>query len=134
MPAVPTAAERGLLDTSIFIAQESGRALGTLPTAAAISVVTVAELHLGVLMADRPAVRALRLRTLTSVQNIFEALPIDSEVARAFAEIVAEARRLGRRPKIMDAWIAATAVTHGLPVYTQDDDFATIPGIQLFRI
>ena len=134
MPAVPTAAERGLLDTSIFIAQESGRALGMLPTAAAISVVTVAELHLGVLMADRSAVRSRRLRTLTSVQNIFEALPIDSEVARAFAEIVAEARRHGRRPKIMDTWIAATAATHGLPVYTQDDDFATIPGIQVFRI
>ncbi len=134
MPTGPAAAERGLLDTSIFIAQESGRALGTLPTAAAISVVTVAELHLGVLMADRPAVRASRLRTLTSVQNIFEPLPIDSEVARAFAEIVAEARRHGRRPKIMDTWIAATAITHGLPVYTQDDDFATIPGIQVFRI
>jgi hypothetical protein len=82
MPAVPTAVERGLLDTSIFIAQESGRALGTLPTAAAISVVTVAELHLGVLMADRAAVRARRSRTLTSVQSIFEPLPIDSEVAR----------------------------------------------------
>src|SRR5229473_2593045 len=109
MPTGPAAAERGLLDTSIFIAQESGRALGTLPTAAAISVVTVAELHLGVLMADRSA-------------------------ARAFAEIVAEARRHGRRPKIMDTWIAATAITHGLPVYTQDDDFATIPGIQVFRI
>ena len=134
MPTAPTAAQRGLLDTSVFIAQESGRALGTLPTAAAISVVTVAELHLGVLMADRPAVRARRLRTLTSVQNIFEPLPIDSEVARAFAEIVAEARRLGRRPKIMDTWIAATAATHGLPVYTQDDDFAAMPGIRVFLI
>jgi predicted nucleic acid-binding protein len=116
MTTAPTAAERGLLDTSIFIAQESGRALGTLPTVAVISVVTVAELHLGALMADRPAVRARRLRTLTSVQNIFEPLPIDSEVARAFAELVAEARRHGRRPKIMDTWIAATAVAHGLPV------------------
>jgi predicted nucleic acid-binding protein len=134
MPTAPTAAERGLLDTSIFIAQESGRALGTLPAVSAISVVTVAELHLGVLMADRPAVRARRLRTLTSVQSIFEPLPIDSEVARTFAEIVAEARRHGRRPKIMDTWIAATAVAHGLAVYTQDDDFATLPGIRVFRI
>ena len=51
-------------------------------------------------------------------------LPIDSEVARTFAKLVAEARRRGKRPKIMDTWIAATAVTHDIPVYTQDEDFA----------
>ena len=62
MPSEPATADRGLLDTSVFIARESGRPLGTLPSAAAISVVTIAELHLGVLMADRSAVRVRRLR------------------------------------------------------------------------
>jgi hypothetical protein len=33
------------------------------------------------------------LRTLTMVQNAFEPLPIDAEVAGGFAELVAEARR-----------------------------------------
>jgi predicted nucleic acid-binding protein len=70
---------RGLLDTSVFIAQESGRPLGTLPQTAAISVVTVAELHLGVLMADEPTIRAQRLRTLSAVQALFEPLSIDTE-------------------------------------------------------
>jgi len=134
MPSEPATTDRGLLDTSVFIARESGRPLGTLPGAAAISVVTVAELHLGVLMADRPAVRIRRLRTLTSAQNLFEPLPVDSDVARAFAELVAEARRVGKRPKIMDTWIAATALAHGLPIYTQDDDFLDIPQVQVFRI
>ena len=134
MPPAPDSPDRGLLDTSIFIARESGRPLGNLPAGAAISVVTVAELHLGVLMADRPAVRARRLRTLTSAQNLFDPLPVDSEVARAFAELVAEARRTGKRPKIMDTWIAATALAHDLPIYTQDDDFLAIPHVQVFRI
>jgi predicted nucleic acid-binding protein len=134
MPSEPATADRGLLDTSVFIARESGRPLGTLPSAAAISVVTIAELHLGVLMADRSAVRVRRLRTLTSAQNLFEPLPVDSDVARAFAELVAEARRTGKRPKIMNTWIAATALAHGLPIYTQDDDFLAIPQIQVFRI
>jgi predicted nucleic acid-binding protein len=134
MPSAPGISDRGLLDTSVFIARESGRPLGSLPATAAISVVTVAELHLGVLMADRPGVRMRRLRTLTAAQNLFEALPVDSEVARAFAELVAEARRMGKRPKIMDTWIAATAVAHGLPIYTQDDDFSAIPQVQVFRI
>lgn len=64
---------------------------------------------------------------LTMFQNAFEPLSIDAGAARTFAELIAEARRHGTRPKIMDAWIAATAVTHDLPVYTQDEDFGEIP-------
>lgn len=127
-------AERGVLDTSVFIARETGRPLAELPDTAAVSVITLAELHLGVLMAQGPAVRARRLRTLTTVQNAFEPLPIDAEVAQTFAELVAEARRHGKRPKIMDTWIAATAVTHDIPVYTQDEDFAEIPKVRVHRV
>jgi predicted nucleic acid-binding protein len=133
----PTAAEsvqRGVLDTSVFIAKETGRPLAELPDAAAVSVITLAELHLGVLMAQGSAVRARRLRTLTMVQNTFEPLPIDPEVARTFAELVAEARRYRKRPKIMDTWIAATAVAHDIPVYTQDEDFAEIPKVRVHRV
>jgi predicted nucleic acid-binding protein len=124
----------GLLDTSVFIAREAGRPLGDLPEAAAVSVVTVAELHLGVLMAKGSAVRARRLRTLTAVLNAFEPIPIDSEVARTFAELVAEARRHGKRPKIMDTWIAATAIAHDLSIYTQDEDFAAIPKVRIYQV
>ncbi len=131
MAGSPSAVSRGLLDTSVFIARESRRPLGDLPDAVAISVVTLAELQLGVLMARRGAIRATRLRTLTAVQNAFAALPIDAEVAQRFGELVAAARRRGRQPKIMDTWIAATAVVHDLPVYTQDDDFAAIPGLRV---
>jgi predicted nucleic acid-binding protein len=126
--------EVGLFDTSIFIATESGRAIGTLPAVGSISVVTIAELHLGVLMADRPNVRQQRLRTLLSVQELFEPIPIDNEIARTFAEIVAEARRLGKRPKVMDSWIAATAVARDLPVYTQDEDFLAIPRVRVVSV
>ena len=105
-----------------------------MPDTAAVSVITLAELHLGVLMAQSSAVRAQRLRTLTVVQNAFEPLPIDSEVARTFAELVAEARRHGKRPKIMDTWIAATAITHNLPIYTQDEDFSAIPKVHVRRV
>jgi predicted nucleic acid-binding protein len=127
-------AQRGLLDTSVFIAKETGRPLAELPDSVAISVITLAELHLGVLMAQGSAVRARRLRTLTMVQNTFEPLTIDGEVARTFAELVAEARRRGKRPKIMDTWIAATTVTHDIPVYTQDEDFVEIPTVRIHRV
>jgi predicted nucleic acid-binding protein len=116
---------RGVLDTSVFIAGEQGRALANedLPEESAISVVTVAELELGVHLAATDDIRAQRLRTLQSVQTTYAALAIDQAVASAFAELVAIARRARRRPKVQDAWIAATARAHGVPVYSQDADF-----------
>jgi predicted nucleic acid-binding protein len=120
---------RGLLDTSVFIAGEHGRRLDVdrLPDEAAISVVTVAELQLGIHLATADDTRARRLRTLEAAQRAYVALPIGEEIASAFAEIVASARGSARRPKVMDAWIAATAHAHAVPVYTQDDDFAAFP-------
>ena len=45
-------------------------------------------------------------------------------MAREFSEIVAEARRARRRPKILDSLIAATARAYDdVPVYTQAADF-----------
>lgn len=126
--------DRGLLDTSVFIAQETGRQLAVVPPAAAISVITIAELRLGVLMAEQPEARAERLHTLTMVERFFEPLVIDTEVARTFAELSARARREGRRPKIMDTWIAATAITNDLTVYTRDDDFLVIPQVRVIKI
>lgn len=125
---------RGLLDTSVFVGREQGRPLGAMPEQAAISVMTLAELHLGVLLAKDQKTRAQRLRTLGAVESAFDAFPIDADVARAFAEIVAAARKKGRRAKVVDALIAATAVTHDLPVYSQDADFGTIPGLRVILV
>jgi predicted nucleic acid-binding protein len=86
-------------------------------------VVTLAELELGVHLASSEAVRGRRLRTLRATQVTYVALPIDDAVASAFAELVAEARRGGRGPKVQDIWIAATARVQEVPVYTQDMDF-----------
>ena len=94
----------------------------------------MAELQLGVLMADAPAARSRRLRALASVEALFEPLQIDADVARPFAALVAESRRTGRRPKPMDTWIPATAVAHGLPVSTKDEDFFAIPRVVVVRI
>jgi predicted nucleic acid-binding protein len=55
------------------------------------------------------------------------------ELANTFAELAAVARRQGRRPKIMDSWIAATAVAHDLMLCTQDNDFDDIPQVRVLR-
>lgn len=124
------AAKRGLLDTSVFVAGESGRTLNQslLPDEAAISPITVAELHVGVLDAGDLDTRARRLATLEAVADI-ETLPIDNAVAAAWALLRVHLAEAGRRLNVNDVWIAATALTHGLPVITQDDDFGPVVGV-----
>ena len=123
----------GLLDTSVFVARESGRPLASLPDEGRVSVITVAELRIGVLVAEDASIRAQRLATLSEVEAL-EPLPVDDAAARAFAEIVADARRRGRRPKILDALIAATARSRAMPVYTQDAGFEDMVGVAVVRV
>jgi predicted nucleic acid-binding protein len=126
---------RGLLDTSVFIADEQARrvAADKLPDEAAVSVVTLAELELGVHLAGSDSVRGQRLRALQAAQATYVALAVDTAVASAFAELVATARRAGRRPKALDTWIAATARAHRVAVYTQDSDFDEL-AVEVVRV
>jgi predicted nucleic acid-binding protein len=119
----------GLLDTSAFIAQESGRPLGELPDRVAVSVVTIGELQLGVLNAAEDDVRARRGETL-SLARAADPIPISEAVMVSWARLVADCRAAGvhRAVKLTDALIAATAVEHGLPVLTQDGDYDQIAG------
>ncbi|HEY6779385.1 MAG TPA: type II toxin-antitoxin system VapC family toxin [Thermoleophilaceae bacterium] len=124
-----TAPTRGLLDTSVFIASETGRPLdeASLPDESAISPITVAELHVGVLAATDVDIRARRLATLEAVTDI-ETLPIDNAVAAVWALLRVHLAQAERRVNVNDLWIAATAVAHDLPVVTQDDDFGLLEG------
>ncbi|HEU4461304.1 MAG TPA: PIN domain-containing protein [Solirubrobacterales bacterium] len=124
---------KAVADTSIFIAQETGRELGDLPEKIAVSVITVAELELGVLRATDTGVRARRLSTLSRVQSVYPLLPIGPEVASCFARIAASERARGRRLRRHDTWIAATAMHHRAAVFTQDGDFTSFDGVEVIR-
>ncbi len=73
---------RALLDTSFFVATESGRQHAEAPdvTDTEVSVITLAELTVGVLMAD-DSVRPDRLATLAAVESTWDALPVDAAVS-----------------------------------------------------
>jgi predicted nucleic acid-binding protein len=124
---------KAVADTSIFIAQETGRELGELPEKIAVSVITVAELELGVLRATDPGARARRLSTLSRVQSTYPLLPVGPEVASCFARIAAAERSRGRRLRRHDTWIAATAMKHGAAVLTQDSDFSSFEEVEVLR-
>jgi predicted nucleic acid-binding protein len=119
-----SATPAGLLDTSVFIARESGRPLGELPNQVAVSVVSIGELQLGVLAAVDDQARARRADTLALAREA-DPIPISEAVMTTWARLVADCRAAGiqKAVKLTDALIAATAVEHGLPVITQDEDY-----------
>ena len=116
-----------VLDTSVLIAGESGRRLevDSLPEQTTICVVTIGELHAGVLAAADTATRARRLSTLGAA-SVVEALPVTAEAARRWAELRVRLAELGRRAKVNDLWIAAVALANNMDIVTQDDDFDVI--------
>ena len=126
---------RGLADTSVFVARESGRALQVdlLPDELALSVVTAGELRAGVLSARDLDARDQRLRTLSWVMGL-EVVPVDLAVADAWARLRVELRDRGLRMPVNGAWIAATAIALDVPLVTQDDDHIEVSGLRIIRV
>jgi predicted nucleic acid-binding protein len=124
----------GLADTSVFIGHESGRPLRAelLPDRLAVSVITVGELRAGVLAARDLIARDRRLATLAAVMAL-DPVPVDEDVAAAWARLRVVLRDSGRRMGVNDSWIAATAIALGVPLVTQDDGHADAPGLQVIR-
>ncbi len=125
---------RAIADTSVFIAREAGRPLRDLPDEIAVSVVTAAELELGVLRArDQPS-RAARVATLSRVRAEYPLVEIDDAVASCFARIADAHLSSGGRLRRHDTWIAATALRHRVAVVTQDADFSAFSLVEVIRV
>ena len=89
----------------------------------------IGELQLGVLNASESPIRARRAETLALARSA-DPLPVSEAVMVSWARLVHACRSAGvhRMVKLTDSLIAATALEHGLPVVTQDDDFDHIAG------
>lgn len=126
---------RGLADTSVFIARESGSALDTaaLPDEIGVSVVTIGELRAGVLAAADVETRARRLGTLAEALALEPAV-VDERVAEAWAKLRLLLRDSDQRMPVNDSWIAATAMALSIPVVTQDDDYVDVVGLSVLRV
>jgi predicted nucleic acid-binding protein len=123
-----------LADTSIFIGLENGRFdPARIPPKTSVSVVTIAELRLGVLTAESIEIRGKRLATLRLAESL-DPIPVDDAVADAWALLVSRLRAAGKRVPENDSWIAATAMAKKMPVTTQDGDYEKMPGVRVIRV
>lgn len=127
---------RTLIDTSVLIAIEKDRgvSIDDLPDESGISVMTLAELRMGVQTASSIEMRAARMHTLGFAERTFEALPVDEPVTDHYVRIMAAAKVAGFALGIHDGLIAATALRHDARLLAQDRDFAKIDGLDLILI
>ena len=126
---------RALADTSVFIGLEAARFDAAIFEGFewGISVITLGELRLGVLQAADPESVSRRLSTYQLAER-FEALPVDESVSDAWALLVSRLRAERRKAPINDSWIAATAIAHGIPIVTPDNDYEAMPDVEVIRI
>ena len=109
---------RSILDTSVLLGPSPGKIRGEI----AISAVSLAEMHFGVLVAKTDDIRATRLRRLASIEQTFHALAVDAPVAREYGRLAAAVVAAGRKPRArsMNLLIAATASAHDARLYTRN--------------
>ena len=124
-----------IADTSVFIARESRRPLDTaaIPGELGVSIITVGELRTGVLTAADVMTRDRRLATLTAALTL-QAIPIDEPVAESWTRLRVLLRDAGTRMPVNDSWIAATAMSLGVPVVSQDDDYVEVTGLTVIKV
>ena len=125
---------RLLLDTTLLIDYErSESALDSLiddDDDLALAAVTVAELGVGVNLADDDH-RHLRRSYVEALLSVIEVIDYDRAVAEHHADLLAFVRRSGRPRGAHDLIIAATARASGRTVVTADlEGFADLPGVR----
>ena len=106
---------RALLDTSVLIADAAPN-----DVEAAISVISITELHVGTLIARDDDERARRTARLAVVEATFDPLPVSVEVARVWGRLAAAVAQRGGAPRRrqLDLAIAATASVQQVPLLT----------------
>jgi predicted nucleic acid-binding protein len=87
----------------------------------AISIITIAELHSGIMVARDERARGERLRLLSALLAQFDPLPVDDAVASAYGRVTASMASSAGHPglRTTDLLIAATAVAHGARLVTR---------------
>lgn len=126
---------RAVVDTSVFIARESGPPIDVdaVPDELAVSVITIGELRAGVLAAEDSSTRVRRLDTYRRALT-FDPVPVDESIAESWAYLRVLLREAGIRMAINDSWSAATALALDIPLLTQDADHVDLEGLQIIRV
>ena len=93
---------------------------------AAIPVIVLGEFRYGIALSTR---RSSYEAWMDSHLAHFEILSVTDDTAVTYAALRVALRRSGRPIPANDAWIAALALQHRLPILTRDEHFDAVPRI-----
>jgi tRNA(fMet)-specific endonuclease VapC len=97
---------------------------------AAIPVIVLGEFRYGIASSRR---RSAYEAWLDAHLIHFDTLSVTDETAIAYAALRVALKRSGRPIPANDAWVAALALQHGLPVLSRDEHFDAVPGLDRRR-
>jgi predicted nucleic acid-binding protein len=120
-----------ILDTNALSAfidgdAEVGAILGE-QRQAAIPVIVLGEFRYGILGSRH---RKTYEQWLDEHLRNFELLAITVDTTVQYAQLRAALKQLGRPIPANDAWIAALAIQHGLPILSRDEHFDEVPNVR----
>ena len=120
-----------ILDTNALSAFADGeRAVGEAlrrQPRAAIPVIVLGEFRYGVALSKH---RRAYEEWLQSHLPHFDVLAVTDETASAYAALRVRLKRTGQPIPANDAWIAALALQHGLPILSRDGHFDAVPDVR----
>jgi len=94
---------------------------------AALPVIVLGEFRYGIACSKHRKAYEAWLDTQLSG---FELLAITAETTIPYAALRGTLKRLGRPIPANDAWIAALAIQHGLPILSRDEHFDALPDLR----
>ncbi len=116
-----------ILDTNALSAfvdgEERVRAAMAAHARAAIPVIVLGEFQYGIAQSRH---RSAYDGWLVSYLKDFEVLTVSEDTASSYARVRLALKRLGRPIPANDAWIAALALEHGMPILTRDAHFEAV--------
>jgi predicted nucleic acid-binding protein len=127
---------RILLDTNAFVAAARGDSVAVDILSSAdeihLNATVLGELLAGFAVGSREAANRERLGDFLDSPRV-SFLPLTKRTCEFYALLYAQLRRKGRPIPTNDLWIAATALEHGLALFTLDEHFGAVDGLRLTR-
>ena len=124
------------LDTNAYSAHYKADPVAVALVAAVAQIwlpaIVLGELRAGFLNGSKSAANELHLQAFLALPYLAVA-NVTEVTSRHFAKISQQLRRDSRPIPTNDIWIAATAMEHGIPLFTCDKHFRNVIGLQVVR-
>ncbi|MBI1811925.1 MAG: type II toxin-antitoxin system VapC family toxin [Nitrospirae bacterium] len=128
--------KRILIDTNTYAAfkRNDHRALQVFRTVEyiGVNIIALGELLSGFKGGSKEAKNRKELEQFLDSARVY-VLPLDEETAEFYAKIYWDLKRKGKPIPANDIWVAASAMRHGLSLFTDDGHFGNIDSLILFN-